>query len=203
VWFGVIWIDESHYTMWQSDGRVWVWWMPGEPYLPACVVPTVKFGGSGIAVWGCSTWNGLGPAVLVILSGNLNTEGYKDILTRWILSTVEDQFGDDSCLYQHDNAPCHILVSVSEWFVDNKVPELDWPAQSPDLNSIEHMWDELECQLRSRPKLPTSLSALATALQEDWAAIPPERFRHLVESLPGRVRAVIKAKDGPTQYVHY
>jgi hypothetical protein len=32
---------------------------------------------------------------LVILHGNLNEEGYKDILTRCVLSTVEDQFGDD------------------------------------------------------------------------------------------------------------
>jgi hypothetical protein len=27
-----------------------------------------------------------------------------------------------------------------------------------------------------------------------------ETFRHLVESLPGRVQAVIKPKGGPTQY---
>jgi hypothetical protein len=47
--------------------------------------------------------NGLGP--LVILHGNLNAEEYKDILTRYVLSMVEDQFGDDNCLYQHDNAP--------------------------------------------------------------------------------------------------
>jgi hypothetical protein len=39
------------------------------------------------------SWNGLG--ALVIPHGNLNTEGYKDILTRCLLSTVEDQFGDD------------------------------------------------------------------------------------------------------------
>jgi hypothetical protein len=37
----------------------------------------------------------------------LNVEGYKDILTNYILSRVEDQFGDDDCLYQHDSAPCH------------------------------------------------------------------------------------------------
>ena len=29
------------------------------------------------------------------------------------------------------------------------VEELDWPAQSPDLNPIEHLWDELEHQLRA------------------------------------------------------
>jgi hypothetical protein len=95
-------------------------------------VPIVTFGGGGITVWGCFSRNGLGS--LVILHRNLNAEGYKDILTRCILSTVEDQFSDDDCLYQYDNAPCHKARSMTEWFVDNKVPEMDWPAQSPDLN---------------------------------------------------------------------
>jgi hypothetical protein len=142
-----------------------VWQMPGERYLPPCVVPTVIFGGCGITVWGRFSWNGLGS--LVILHGNINAEGYKDILTRCVLFTVENQFGDDDCLYQHDSAPCHKTRSVREWFVGNKVPEIDCPAQSPDLNPIEHLWDELERRLRSRPQHPTSLTALATALQEE------------------------------------
>jgi hypothetical protein len=92
----VIWADESCYTMWQFVGRVWVWRMPRELYLPACVVPTVKFGGSGITVWKCFSWNGLSP--LVIPCGNLNAEGYKDILTCCGLPMVEDQFGDNDCI---------------------------------------------------------------------------------------------------------
>jgi hypothetical protein len=97
-WKRVIWSDESRYTMWRSDGRIWVWWIPGERYLPACTVPTIKFVG-GITVWGYFPWNGLGP--LVILHGNPNTERYKDILTRCILSTVEDQFGPESWFESH------------------------------------------------------------------------------------------------------
>jgi transposase len=63
--------------------------------------------------------------------------------------------------------------------VDNKVPERDCPAQSPDLNPIGHLWDELKRRICSRPQRPTSLTALVTALQEEWAAIPPATFRHL------------------------
>jgi hypothetical protein len=118
-------------------------------------------------VWWCFSWNGLGPHV--ILHRNINTGGCKDILTCCVLSTLEDQFGDDDCLYQHDNAPCHKAKSVREWFVDSKVPEMDWPAHSLDLNTMEHLRDELQCRLRSRPQRPTSLAALATALQEEWA----------------------------------
>jgi hypothetical protein len=39
---------------------------------------------------------------------------------------MEDQFGNDDCLYQHDNAPCQKARSVREWFVDKTVPEMDW-----------------------------------------------------------------------------
>jgi hypothetical protein len=51
---------------------------------------------------------------LIILHGNIYAEGYKDILTHCVLSIVEDQFSDDDCLYQHNNAPCHVS-SFQKW----------------------------------------------------------------------------------------
>jgi len=36
------------------------------------------------------------------------------------------------------------------------VEELDWPAQNPDLNPIEHLWDELECGKKSSRRVEES-----------------------------------------------
>ena len=42
-WKLVLWSDESPFSLWQSDERVWVWWMsPGERFLPEGTVPTIK-----------------------------------------------------------------------------------------------------------------------------------------------------------------
>ena len=77
---------------------------------------------------------------------------------------------------------------------------LDWPAQSPDLNPIEHLWDELERQLQARPNLPTSVPNLTNALVAEWKQVPAAMIQHLVESLHRKVEAVIAAKEGPTPY---
>ena len=68
------------------------------------------------------------------------------------------------------------------------------------LNPIEHLWDEFERSLQTRPSRPTSVSDLTNALLEEWSKIPINTLLNLVESLPRRVEAVIAAKGGPTSY---
>ena len=94
--------------------------------------------------------------------------------------------------------PVHKVRSIQKWFVEISLEELDWPAQSPDLNLIEHLWDELEHRLRARPNLPTSVPELTNTLVAEWKQVPAAMFQHLVETLPRRVEAVIAAKGGPT-----
>ena len=89
---------------------------------------------------------------------------------------------------------------IKTWMSQFGLEELDWPAQSPDLNLIEHLWDELERRLRARPSGPTSVPDLTNALLEEWSKIPINTLLNLVESLPRRAEAVIAAKAGPTSY---
>ena len=58
------------------------------------------------------------------------------------------------------------------------VEEFDWPAQSPDLNPIEHLWDELESRLHTWPNRPTSVPDLTNALVVEWKQVPAAIFKH-------------------------
>ncbi|GFW63338.1 transposable element Tcb1 transposase [Trichonephila clavipes] len=82
---------------------------------------------------------------------------------------VQTSFPGESPFYQDDNAPIHNAKIVQEWFADHEVEvgHLYWPPQSPDLNIIEHLWGYLESKLRARFPLPSTISALETALHEE------------------------------------
>jgi len=73
-------------------------------------------------------------------------------------------------------------------------------AQSPDLNPIEHLWDVVERELHALDEHPTNLHQLQATILSIWANISKECFQHLVESMPCRIKAVLKAKGGQTQY---
>ncbi len=77
---------------------------------------------------------------------------------------------------------------------------LKWPPQSPDLNPIEHLCDVVEREIHIMDVLPTNLQQLRDAIMPMWNKISEECFQHLVESMPWRIKAVLKAKGGPTRY---
>ncbi|KAL1261956.1 hypothetical protein QQF64_007221 [Cirrhinus molitorella] len=71
--------------------------------------------------------------------------------------------------------------------------------QSPDLNPIEHLWDVVEREIRIMDVQPTNLQQLRNAIMSIWTKISEECFQYLVESMPRWIKAVLKAKGGPTR----
>ena len=84
----------------------------------------------------------------------------------------------------------HKARSIQKWFTEISVEELDWPAQGPDLNPIEHLWDELERE----PRLIIQNQYFSSwMLVAEWNQVPAAMFQHPVESRPRRVEAVREA----------
>ncbi|GFW67706.1 transposable element Tcb2 transposase [Trichonephila clavipes] len=71
-----------------------------------------------------------------------------------------------------------------------------WPARSPDLYPVEHVWDQLKRQMPSCH----SVYDLELAVQDLRVHLPQDNIRCLINSMPDRVAACIAAGGGPTRY---
>ena len=198
-WKRVIWSDETKINRFGSDGRQWVWKKKGEGLISREVQGTVKYGGGNIMVWGCMGWNGVGH--LAEVEGRMNADQYMSILEDHMLPSLEESgISEEEVTFQQDNDPKHTSKKAKKWMEDRNITLLDWPAQSPDISPIEHQWVHLKRELGKYPKAPTGVWELWDRVVEVWNAIPPETCQNLIESMPRRLEAVIKAKGGHTKY---
>jgi len=147
-------------------------------------------------VWGMYSWHTLGPSVPI--GHCLNATAYLSIVSDHVHPLMAILYPSSDGYFQQDNAPCYKARIISNWFLEyaNEFTKMKWPPQSPDLNPIEHLWDVLEWELRALDVHPTNLHQLQDVILSKWANISKEYFQHLVESMPRRIKAVLKAKDG-------
>lgn len=198
-WKYVIWSDETKINLWGSDGREWCWKKPGSGLQPHHVQLTLKHGGGSITVWGCMTAQG--PGNMAKIEGNMNAELYCTILNEDLKGTIEWYgMNKDEMIFQHDNDPKHTASKTKEWLKREKIQVLDWPAQSPDLNPIEHLWDNLKRRLAGYERQPGAVRDLWERVQDEWNKISKEECVRLIESMPRRIAAVLEANGRHTKY---
>ncbi len=167
-----------------------------------CLVSTVQAAAGGVMVWGIFSWHTLGPLVPIEHRLKLNTTAYLSIVADHVHPFMTTVYPSSDGYFQQDNAPCHKAQIISDWFLehDNEFTLLKWSPQSPDLNPIEHIWDVVEREIHIMDVQPTNLQQLRDAIMSIWTKISEECFQHLVESMPRRIKAVLKEKVGPTRY---
>ncbi len=114
------------------------------------------------------------------------------------LPAADQLYGDADLIFQQDLAPAHSAKATSTWFKDHGIPVLNWPANSPDLNPIENIWDIVKRKMRYAR--PNDAEELKATIRATWALITPEQCHRLNDSMPRRIAAVIQAKGAPTKY---
>jgi DDE superfamily endonuclease len=179
-------------------GRTRVWRRPGERYIPGAMVETKAHGGGSIMVWDGITMDSK-TDLIIVRNGSLTAQRYMNE----ILDTQVRPFAQDvgqEFLFMHDNARPHVANVVQTYLRNHQIQTLPWPACSPDLNPIEHLWDKLGRAIKTRPNPPMTLEELEIALVEEWQRIPQEDIRRLIRSMPRRCNSVITARGGSTLY---
>lgn len=197
-WERVLWTDECKFTVFDSSRRrIYVSRRSGEEYLQECLRPTVKHGGKSLMVWGCFGAAGVGE--LRQIHGIMDSFAYMRIVRDAGLSSAIALAGP-GYIYQQDNDPKHTSKTLQKFFSSAGVHVMRWPSQSPDLNPIEHLWDDLKRRLRSQPSRPTTADGLFAELKRLWNCTSSETTRTLVASMPRRVQEVLINKGGATSF---
>ena len=160
-----------------------------------CVVSTLKHGGGVIMVWGCFGNGQTGD--LKNVEGILRKEGYHEVLVKHAIPSGKRLMAA-KFTFQQDNDP-KLTSILCKKYLENKVKDgtliyMDHSPQSPDLNPIELLWDELDRRVRILQ--PRNLNQLWEYLQTAWTNIVVDTLLNLTDIMPRVCRAVINARGG-------
>jgi transposase len=197
-WRHVLFTDESRFCLSTNDRRRRVWRRPGEGFVQCAIQEVERFGGGSVMVWGGITFEDR-TNLVVVNRGSMTAVRYRDD----IIAPVVKPFGAihrPGFVFMHDNARPHIANVVRQELVAANINVLEWPPRSPDLNPIEHLWDNLDRKIRALENPPRTLHELSIRLQEVWTAIHQEEVAALIQSMPSRIADCIKARGGHTRY---
>ena len=107
---------------------------------------------------------------------------------------------EPGALLQDDNARPHRARIVDAHLQQQHITRIDWPACSPDLNPIEHVWDQLGKAVQARLNVNSTRADLRRFLVEEWDRLPQDNVQRLVHSIRRRYAACIAARGCPTHY---
>ncbi|GFX08122.1 transposable element Tcb2 transposase [Trichonephila clavipes] len=135
----------------------------------------------------------------IIRDGPLTARRYRDEILRPIVVPYAAAIGDDFILMD-DNSRPHRANLVEDSLFEEGIVRMEWPACSPDMNPIEHVWDALGRRVAGRQPPPQTLQELERALLEEWDRIPQLVINSLIDSMPQRCSTLLAVRRNHTPF---
>ncbi|GFX01430.1 transposable element Tc1 transposase [Trichonephila clavipes] len=170
-WSCVMFSDESRVSLQSDSRRTLIWRAPGTRYHQENTIERHRYGGAG--------W---------LVRGGIILGSRTDLHVQSV--TMTGHIYRDVILEQH----------VHKGLQSENITRMDWPAYSPDLNPIEHVWDMLDRRIAARQPPPTCLPELRRALLDEWCNIPQDQIDNLILSMPRRYKTCIASPGRQSPY---
>jgi transposase len=204
--------DECTIEKGTGQNREWVFRFPRETWN----LNMIQTFGTGKRpsqmVWGCIWLDERGRprrSPLVIMErdpdaphGGYSSQSYIQALTEGLLPHWRP-----SQQFMQDNARVHTARRTRAFLAEHHITPITWPAYSPDLNPIEHLWYHLKRRMyKFYPQYNNYMRAqeewdgFCRALKECWRRIPGKLIRRLIMSMPRRIHACRRARGWQTKY---
>jgi hypothetical protein len=87
---------------------------------------------------------------------------------------AESRIDEEDIIFQQDNDPKHTSRRAREWFEEHNINVLDWPAQYPGVNVLEHLWGTLKTKLQAYENPPKGVWELWERVAVEWGKITDE-----------------------------
>ena len=184
-WETTIFSDEKKFNLDGPDGFAYYW---HDLRKEKRIFSTRGGGGGSVMIW--AGFSSTGRTSIAFCQPKMNSIDYQNLMADHLLPLWlhPDQ---NHTTFQQDNAPIHKSKSTLEWFDQNAIVVMDWPACSPDLNPIENVWGILARRVYAEGKHFGSLQELKLTIIREWEALPQDLLKKLVNSMPKRVGDVI------------
>ncbi|GFW32497.1 transposable element Tcb2 transposase [Trichonephila clavipes] len=190
--------DESRFSLSSDSHRILIWREQGSRNHPSNIIERDRYGGHGVLVWG-GIMLGSRTDLHIFDAGSVNGTRYCNEILLPYVRLFRGAMGLQ-LLFMDDNAPCHRTVAADQLLESEDIERMDWPARSPDLNPIEHVWDFLGRCLAARTLPLVTIRELRLALQDEWAAMLQQLIDTLILSMGRRCETCLAVRGDHIPY---